>query len=191
MKLLEKKRQAGEAGEKVHKSRLERSSEAVAARLARPTDELDAMTELRLAANQRELVVAQRKLARYQRLADEKGLLANKVLKNVPEWVREDALKQAQWVAAKKKEKADAEASGAGVKEDLEKDILEQPLSLPHADGEELPGAEVEESTAAATSVDAARVSFASPETEPRQRKGRWARSREVARASTEDPGES
>lgn len=187
LKLLEKKRQAGEAGEKVHKSRLERSSEAVAARLARPTDELDAMTELRLAANQRELVVAQRKLARYQRLADEKGLLANKVLKNVPEWVREDALKQAQWVAAKKKEKADAE----GVKEDLEKDILEQPLSLPHADGEELPGAEVEESTAAATSVDAARISVASPETEPRQRKGRWARSREVARASTEDPGES
>eukprot|EP00435_Cladocopium_sp_Y103_P025081 s2039_g6.t1 len=123
LKLLEKKRQAGEAGEKVHKSRLERSSEAVAARLARPTEELDAMTELRLAANQRELVVAQRKLARYQRLADEKGLLANKVLKNVPEWVREDALKQAEWVAAKKKEKADAEASGAsGVKEDLEKD---------------------------------------------------------------------
>ncbi|CAL1153772.1 unnamed protein product [Cladocopium goreaui] len=61
-------------------------------------------------------------------------------------------------------------------------------------------GAEVEESTAAgdlwrppvaATSVDAARISVASPETEPRQRKGRWARSREVARASTEDPGES
>jgi hypothetical protein len=32
------------------------------------------------------LVVAQRKLARYQRLADEKGLLANKV--GGPEWVK-------------------------------------------------------------------------------------------------------
>lgn len=188
LKLLEKKRQAGEAGEKVHKSRLERSSEAVAARLARPTEELDAMTELRLAANQRELVVAQRKLARYQRLADEKGLLANKVLKNVPEWVREDALKQAEWVAAKKKEKADAEASGAGAQEDPEKEVVEQP-SLPDA-GEELPGAEVEESTAAA-SVEAHEAHVAPPETEPRQRRaGRWARSREVARASTEDPSE-
>ncbi|CAK9044472.1 unnamed protein product [Durusdinium trenchii] len=112
LKLLEKKRQAGEA-EKVSKSRLERSSEAVASRLARPTEEVDAMTELRLAANQKELVVAQRKLARYQRLADQKGLLANKVLTNVPEWVREDAMKQAEWVAAKKKEKADAEAAKA------------------------------------------------------------------------------
>lgn len=112
LKLLEKKRQAGEA-EKVSKSRLERSSEAVASRLARPTEEVDAMTELRLAANQKELVVAQRKLARYQKLADQKGLLANKVLTNVPEWVREDAMKQAEWVAAKKKEKADAEAAKA------------------------------------------------------------------------------
>ena len=32
------------------------------------------------------LVVAQRKLARYQRLADEKGLLANKA--GGPEWVK-------------------------------------------------------------------------------------------------------
>ncbi|CAK9084023.1 Hypothetical protein SCF082_LOCUS39874 [Durusdinium trenchii] len=39
LKLLEKKRQAGEA-EKVSKSRLERSSEAVASRLARPTEEV-------------------------------------------------------------------------------------------------------------------------------------------------------
>ncbi|CAE7868585.1 BRIX1, partial [Symbiodinium necroappetens] len=89
LKLLEKKREAG-AGNHVQKSRIQRSSEAVAARLARPVEEMDAMAELRNAANQRELVVAQRKLARYQRLSDEKGLLANKALKNVPEWIREE-----------------------------------------------------------------------------------------------------
>ena len=66
------------------------------------------MSELRLAANQKELVVAQRKLARYQRLADEKGILAQKVLTNVPEWVREDAMRQAEWVAAKKKARDDS-----------------------------------------------------------------------------------
>lgn len=80
------------------------------------------MAELRNAANQRELVVAQRKLARYQRLSDEKGLLANKVLKNVPEWIREDAAKQAEWVAAKKKEKAEREEAGANGSKEAEVD---------------------------------------------------------------------
>jgi len=167
LKLLEKKRQAGEAGgDKVHKSRVERSSEAVASRLARPTEELDAMTELRLAANQKELVVAQRKLARYQRIAEEKGLLANKVLKNVPEWVREDAMKQAEWVAAKKKEKAEAEAGSTGSKEVEE---------CQNSD------AGAESSTAMAPTVVEAETSTVEADQRP-ERKGRWARSREAAK---------
>jgi len=167
LKLLEKKRQAGEADDKVHKSRVERSSEAVASRLARPTEELDAMTELRLAANQKELVVAQRKLARYQRIAEEKGLLANKVLKNVPEWVREDAMKQAEWVAAKKKEKAEAEAGSTGSKEVEE---------CQNSD------AGAESSTAAmAPTVVEAETSTIEADQRP-ERKGRWARSREAAK---------
>eukprot|EP00438_Fugacium_kawagutii_P016896 Skav219047 [mRNA] locus=scaffold2272:118894:128204:+ [translate_table: standard] len=88
---------------------------AVASRLARPTEELardlamgDVMAELRLAANQREssrgdlswglalprLVVAQRKLARYQRQADEKGLLANKAGSPVRSGIKEDREEQ-------------------------------------------------------------------------------------------------
>merc|ERR1712070_325300 len=66
------------------------------------------------AANQKELIVAQRKLARYQRLAEEKGALAGKVVKAVPEWIVEDAKKQAEWVAEKKKEKAERDAAGSG-----------------------------------------------------------------------------
>jgi hypothetical protein len=106
LKLLEKKRQAGEL-EKVERSK-DRSSEAIAMKLTRPADEVDAMKELSSAANQKELVVAQRKLARYQRIADEKGALATKVVKNVPQRIRDDAHKQAEWVATKKKEKAEA-----------------------------------------------------------------------------------
>ncbi|CAJ1402298.1 unnamed protein product [Effrenium voratum] len=160
LRLLEKKRQAGEANTTVHKSRLERSSEAVAARLARPVEELDAMTELRNAANQTELVVAQRKLARYQRLAEEKGLLANKVLKNVPEWVREDAMKQAEWVAAKKKEKAEQAAGANGKGEDK---TSESPAGSSPAEPEPDTQAPARE-----------------PEAEERPRRGRWARHREV-----------
>jgi len=107
LKLLEKKRHAGELA-KPQKSSVDRSSEAIASRLARPTDEVDAMAEMRGAANQKELIVAQRKLVRYQRIAEEKGLLAAKVVKNTPEWILEDSRKQAEWVAARKKEKADA-----------------------------------------------------------------------------------
>jgi len=102
LKLLEKKRQAGEL-EKVERSK-DRSSEAIAMKLTRPADEVDAMKELSSAANQKELVVAQRKLARYQRIADEKGALATKVVKNVPQWVRDDAHKQAEWVDEKERE---------------------------------------------------------------------------------------
>jgi hypothetical protein len=72
------------------------------------------MQELKGAANQKELVVAQRKLARYQRIAEEKGALAAKVVKAVPSWIVEDAQKQAQLVAEKKKQKAEREASGSG-----------------------------------------------------------------------------
>jgi len=106
LKVLEKKRQAGEL-EKPQKSRTDRSSEAIASKLARPADEVDAMKELSNAANQKELIVAQRKLARYQRIAEDKGALATKVVKNVPQWVQDDAHKQAEWVSAKRKEKAE------------------------------------------------------------------------------------
>lgn len=104
LKLLEKKREAGEMV-RPEKSRSDRSSEVVAARLSQPAEEIDAMEALQGAANQREFIVAQRKLARYQRLAEQKGVLAAKVVKNMPEWIAEDARRQAEWVAAKKKDK--------------------------------------------------------------------------------------
>lgn len=110
LKLLEKKRQAGEHVAP-QKSRTDRSSEAVASALDRRTEEVDAMREMRDAANQKELIVAQRKLARYHRIAEEKGALARKVVANVPHWIAEDARKQAEWAAAKKHEKGKDPAS--------------------------------------------------------------------------------
>ncbi|CAK0847205.1 unnamed protein product [Prorocentrum cordatum] len=104
LRLLEKKRQAGELA-RPQKSRTDRSAEVIASQLARPAEEVDAMREMQGAANQKELVVAQRRLARFQRVAEEKGALAAKVVKNVPQWIQEDARKQAEWVAAKKLEK--------------------------------------------------------------------------------------
>eukprot|EP00928_Gymnodinium_smaydae_P044246 TRINITY_DN29523_c0_g6_i1.p1 TRINITY_DN29523_c0_g6~~TRINITY_DN29523_c0_g6_i1.p1 ORF type:complete len:1031 (+),score=188.76 TRINITY_DN29523_c0_g6_i1:74-3094(+) len=118
LKLVEKKRQAGEI-ERVQKSSVDRSSEVVAAKLARPAEVTDAMEEMAGAANQKELVVAQRKLARYQRIAEEKGALASKVLTNVPKWVQDDAQKQAEWVKAKKLEKANAEGATSKAKVDF------------------------------------------------------------------------
>lgn len=112
LKMLEKKRAAGDL-EKTVKSRTDRSSEAIAAALLRPAEEVDAMAELRNAANQSELVVAQRKLARYQRLADEKGPLAGKVLKNTPQWITREAHAQAEWVSAKKEKKEGSKTSAA------------------------------------------------------------------------------
>merc|ERR1711866_26583 len=64
---------------------------------------------MRQASNQKELIVAQRKLARFQRIAEEKGELAAKVVTHTPSWIFEDAKKQAEWVATKKKEKEDKE----------------------------------------------------------------------------------
>eukprot|EP00927_Polykrikos_kofoidii_P028322 TRINITY_DN2475_c0_g1_i2.p1 TRINITY_DN2475_c0_g1~~TRINITY_DN2475_c0_g1_i2.p1 ORF type:complete len:1056 (-),score=225.81 TRINITY_DN2475_c0_g1_i2:207-3281(-) len=112
LKKVEKKRQASEVV-RPQKSSVDRSTESIASRLTRPVEEVDAMKEMRNAANQRELVVAQRKLARYQRIAEEKGALAGKVLKGTPEWILEDARKQAEWVTSKKKEKDDREAAEA------------------------------------------------------------------------------
>jgi hypothetical protein len=111
LRVLEKKRQAGEVTQAT-KSRVDLSTEAIASKLARPAEEVDAMVELKGAANQKELVVAQRKLARYQRIAEEKGALASKVLNGTPQWILEDARKQAEWVAEKKKEKAQRDAGG-------------------------------------------------------------------------------
>merc|ERR1712151_1105944 len=108
---VEKKRQAGELS-KPQKSSVDRSSEAIASRLARPAEEVDAMAEMRQASNQKELIVAQRKLARYQRIAEEKGELAAKVVTHTPSWILEDAKKQAEWVAARKKEKEETKHAG-------------------------------------------------------------------------------
>lgn len=102
LKKLEKQRQAGEL-QRPTKSSADRSSEAIASRLARPAEQVDAMQEMRNAANQKELIVAQRKLARYERIADQKGALAGKVVKNTPSFIVEDARKQAEWVASQKK----------------------------------------------------------------------------------------
>merc|ERR1712048_1481661 len=107
LKILEKKRQAGELS-RPQKSSVDRSSEAIASRLARPQEEIDAMAEMRQAGNQKELIVAQRKLARYQRIAEEKGELAAKVVTHTPSWIFEDAKKQVEWVIARKKEKEES-----------------------------------------------------------------------------------
>merc|ERR1719491_1727375 len=98
-------RQAGEL-KRPDKSAVDRSSESIASRLARPAEEVDAMDELRAAGNQVELVQVQRKLARVQRIAEEKGLLANKALTNTPQWILDEAREQEAWIAQKKVEKA-------------------------------------------------------------------------------------
>ncbi|CAE8615174.1 unnamed protein product [Polarella glacialis] len=105
LRKLEKQRQAGEL-KRPEKSSVDRSSEAVAAKLLRPAQEVDAMDELRNASNQVELVRAQRNLARLQRLGDKHGLMANKVVKAAPRWILDEAREQEEWIANKKAEKA-------------------------------------------------------------------------------------
>lgn len=191
LKMLEKKRQAGELG-KPQKSRVDRSSEAVASRLATPAEEVDAMEEMRGAANQKELVVAQKKLARFQRIAEEKGLLAAKVVKNTPEWILEDARKQAEWVAAKKQEKAQAkvaeeapsEVEGHVVQEvaepseerPCEAEACAEPPQLP------VPGAEE-----AATAEPAERTSAEAAQTQEEPKRSTWRSRRRAAGASAGD----
>jgi len=58
LRKLEKMRQAGEL-KRPEKSAVDRSTEAIASRLDRPAQEVDAMDELTAASNQRELVQAQ------------------------------------------------------------------------------------------------------------------------------------
>jgi len=69
------------------------------------------MDELRNAANQTELVQAQRRLARVQRLAEKHGPIAFKKLTNTPQWILDEAREQQEWIAQKKAEKA-AKAGG-------------------------------------------------------------------------------
>mmetsp|Transcript_44974 Transcript_44974/g.106817 ORF Transcript_44974/g.106817 Transcript_44974/m.106817 type:complete len:1019 (+) Transcript_44974:65-3121(+) len=105
LRKLEKMRQAGEL-KRAEKSSVDRSTEAIASRLDRPAEVIDAMDELRAAGNQRELVQVQRKLARVQRVAEKKMDLANKVLENTPQWILEEAKEQEAWIQKKKAEKA-------------------------------------------------------------------------------------
>lgn len=121
LRKLEKMRQAGEL-KRPEKSSVDRSTEAVAKRLDRPAEVVDAMDEMRHAANQKELVQVQRKLARTYRIAESKGALANKVLSNTPQWIVEEAKEQEIWIAQKKIEKAQA----AKLQEGKDKDIPSQ-----------------------------------------------------------------
>ncbi|CAK0874719.1 unnamed protein product, partial [Prorocentrum cordatum] len=105
LRKLEKMRQAGEL-KRPEKSAVDRSSEAIASRLDRPAQAVDAMDELRAAGNQVELEQVQRRLARVQRLADRKGVMANKELAGAPRWILEEAREQERWIAQKKAEKA-------------------------------------------------------------------------------------
>ncbi|CAE8656603.1 unnamed protein product, partial [Polarella glacialis] len=113
LRKLEKQRQAGEL-KRPEKSSVDRSSEAVAAKLLRPAQEVDAMDELRNATNQVELVRAQRNLARLQRLGDKHGLMANKVVKAAPQWILDEAREQEVWIAQKKAEKAGCHLNDPG-----------------------------------------------------------------------------
>lgn len=112
LRKLEKMRQAGEL-KRPEKSAADRSTEAIASKLSRPAEVVDTMDELRAAQNQVELVRAQKKLARIQRLGDKHGILANKVLEGAPEWILEEARQQEAWIAKKKMEKAEAAQSDA------------------------------------------------------------------------------
>lgn len=104
LRKLEKMRQAGEL-RGAQKSSVDRSSESVASKLLCPPNVVDAMEELRAAGNQVELVRAQRKLARIQRLGDKHGILARKVLENTPQWILEEAAEQEAWISKKAAEK--------------------------------------------------------------------------------------
>jgi len=108
LRTLEKQRQVGDL-RRQEKSAVDRSSEAVAAKLMKPQQEIDAMDELRAASNQVELERAQRNLARLQRIGDKHGALANKVVKAAPQWVLDQAREQVEWIAKKKAEKKAAE----------------------------------------------------------------------------------
>eukprot|EP00928_Gymnodinium_smaydae_P044238 TRINITY_DN29523_c0_g1_i1.p1 TRINITY_DN29523_c0_g1~~TRINITY_DN29523_c0_g1_i1.p1 ORF type:complete len:1076 (+),score=269.84 TRINITY_DN29523_c0_g1_i1:60-3287(+) len=126
LRKLEKQRQAGEL-HRPEKSATDRSSEAVASKLMKPSREIDAMDELRAASNQVELERAQRNLARLQRLGDKHGALANKVVKAAPQWILDEAMQQEAWISNKKAEKESAalkakekavDAKAAGVVQD-------------------------------------------------------------------------
>lgn len=114
LRKLDKMRQAGEL-KRPEKSAVDRSTEAVALRLARPAEAVDAMEELRAARNQHELAQVQRKLARIHRVAETKEGLAAKVVTNTPQWILEEAREQQAWIAQKKAEKLEASSKASKV----------------------------------------------------------------------------
>jgi hypothetical protein len=124
LKTLEKMRQAGEL-KRAEKSSVDRSTEAVASRLDRPATVIDAMDEMRAAGNQVELERAQKRLARVQRIADHKSLLANKVLTNTPQWILDEAKEQEAWIAQKKAEKVAEKARAAKTADGPAADTIE------------------------------------------------------------------
>lgn len=125
LRKLEKQRQAGEL-QRPEKSSVDRSSEAVASRLLRPSQEVDAMEALREASNQVELERVQRNLARMQRLGDKHGLLAHKVVKAAPQWIHDAAEEQKAWIAKKKAEIAEGGKSTTTENPKAQEEILVQ-----------------------------------------------------------------
>eukprot|EP00931_Biecheleriopsis_adriatica_P100606 TRINITY_DN75888_c0_g1_i1.p1 TRINITY_DN75888_c0_g1~~TRINITY_DN75888_c0_g1_i1.p1 ORF type:complete len:983 (+),score=180.84 TRINITY_DN75888_c0_g1_i1:20-2968(+) len=129
LRKTEKQRQAGEL-KRPEKSAVDRSSESVASKLMRPAQEIDAMTVLQDAENQNELKLAQQKLVRIQRIAEKKQL-PGKVLSSTPQFIKDEARAQADWIAQRKSEKqqkgndtvaSSAMAQGAG-KDDIDTDL--------------------------------------------------------------------
>eukprot|EP00931_Biecheleriopsis_adriatica_P115910 TRINITY_DN91654_c0_g1_i1.p1 TRINITY_DN91654_c0_g1~~TRINITY_DN91654_c0_g1_i1.p1 ORF type:complete len:932 (+),score=255.17 TRINITY_DN91654_c0_g1_i1:34-2796(+) len=127
LRKLEKQRQAGEL-KRIEKSAVDRSSETVASKLMRPVQEVDAMDELRNAGNQVELVRAQRNLARVKRLGDKHGILANKVVTGVPQWIVDEAREQEAWIAKKKAEKANRHGTAAGSRNEVDAKAAKEEL---------------------------------------------------------------
>jgi hypothetical protein len=105
LKMLEKQRKAGEL-KRPSKASDSRSTEAVAKALTVEREAVDVGQELRDCENQTQLKFTQQRLARMQRVADEKGVLAKgKQLTHVPKYIKGEAQEQALYVAERKKMK--------------------------------------------------------------------------------------
>lgn len=111
---LEKQRQAGEL-KRPDKASDSRSTEAVAKALSTERESLDVGKELFECENQTQLKFAQQRLARMQRVADEKGaLVKGRQLTHVPKYVKAEAKAQAAWISERKKMKESAKGNPTG-----------------------------------------------------------------------------
>jgi len=112
--MIEKQRKAGEL-KRPEKASADRSTEAVAKALSVDKEALDVGQELRDCENQVQLKFTQQKLARMQRVADEKGALSKgKQLTHVPKYIQGEADNQHAWIAERKKLKEAAKGTTSG-----------------------------------------------------------------------------